>query len=165
MGQSPTPYVIPSPQTGGRKVPISNFSQRVGCCRKCQSKGVEHILRYIGWLVKWCHEQLYSFRQKPQLSERRSSTICVVVERPDHHWGDEHIFSYLAGSVGISTVRPPVRPDDNCRPRSFCVSSGKNHTSLEIFADKLHVFQRALLTDHKIWCPNAPFCQTSNLFS
>ena len=26
---------------------------------------------------------------KPQMSERRSNTICAVVERPDHHCGDD----------------------------------------------------------------------------
>ena len=28
---------------------------------------------------------------KPHLSERRSNTICAVVERPDHHCGDDRV--------------------------------------------------------------------------
>ena len=29
---------------------------------------------------------------KPQMGGRRSSTITVVVERPDHHCGDDLVF-------------------------------------------------------------------------
>ena len=32
---------------------------------------------------------------KPQMSERRSKTICAVVERPDHHFGDDLVLSLV----------------------------------------------------------------------
>ena len=43
-------------------------------------------------LAKLCIEQL---SQKPQTSERRSSTICAVVERPDHHCGDDLVYVFV----------------------------------------------------------------------
>ena len=39
-------------------------------------------------------EQSYSFA-RTQMSERRSNTISVVVERPDHHYGDDLVCTLL----------------------------------------------------------------------
>ena len=45
-----------------------------------------------------CLKQLYSFHQSPQMSERISSTICAVVEWPDHRCGDDPL------SVGVPVI-------------------------------------------------------------
>ena len=83
------------------------------------------------WLAtKWCNEQSYSFRQSPQMSKRRSSTICVVVERPVHHCGDDLVMIGLKevwrgisrkgqemerNSFGLKCyVGPPYRPVTPC---------------------------------------------------
>ena len=41
---------------------------------------LEHILGHF-WLAAKCAQ----FSPNPQMSERRSGTICAIVERPDHH--------------------------------------------------------------------------------
>ena len=42
------------------------------------------------WLtVDWFHEQSYIFLQ---IDDRRTRRICGIVERPDHHWGDDLVF-------------------------------------------------------------------------
>ena len=40
---------------------------------------------------------------KPQMSERRLNTICVVVERLGHHCGDDLV-------IGAGTCLPPENP-------------------------------------------------------
>ena len=73
---------------GGRKVSLSNFRQPVRDRRKCQH--MAHMR--IHWLaVKWRHEQSYSFHKisNSKMSERRSSSKCAFVERPDRHCGDD----------------------------------------------------------------------------
>ena len=89
MVLSLTPHVPLTTQTGGRKVPLSSFSQPVEGCWKWQS----NIFR-IHWLVvKWsgCEAGWTIIRllPKPQMSESRSSTICAAVEQSDHHCGDD----------------------------------------------------------------------------
>ena len=52
---------------------------------------VEHILG-IRWLVvSGKMNSRVTFANKAPTSERRSSTICAVVERPDRHCGDDFV--------------------------------------------------------------------------
>ena len=42
------------------------------------------------------------------MSERRSSTICAVVERPDHHCGDDVVYASHLCPNAFNTW-PPIR--------------------------------------------------------
>ena len=51
---------------------------------------IEHILGYTGW---WRSDAMNShLSQKPNMTEYRHSTICVVIEWPDHHCGDDLVY-------------------------------------------------------------------------
>ena len=43
-------------------------------------------------VMQWIIVQL---SPKPQMNERRSNTMCAVIERPDHHCGDDLVYSQL----------------------------------------------------------------------
>ena len=56
-------------------------------------------------MMQWTIVQL---SPKPQMSKSRSSTICVVVERSDHHCGDDLVKSWLLSSyckLSVTHVR------------------------------------------------------------
>ena len=51
---------------------------------------IEHILGYNAWLRSDAmNNHSLHLSPKPQISESRSSTIFMVVERPDHNCGDD----------------------------------------------------------------------------
>ena len=83
MGISPIPTSFLTSQAGGggRKVPLQIAANWL--------EVDENVSRPHFWIhclvVKWCNEQSYGLCQSPLMSERRSSTICVVVEQPNHH--------------------------------------------------------------------------------
>ena len=82
----PDPHVPPNPQTGVSKSPPFKF-QPTSCTLSKMS--IEHILEdtLAGCAVmQW---SIIEISSKPQMSDNRSSTICVVIERPDHHCGDD----------------------------------------------------------------------------
>ena len=74
---------------------------------------LEHILGYIGWLWSGAMNNHTSFA-KAQMSESRSSTICVLVERPNHHCGNERpciyclSWYYCIGTIFDSNTNPSI---------------------------------------------------------
>ena len=79
----PTIYGSLTHKSGVEKTPL--FGQPVGGYRKCQSNTFYDTLAGCE-VTQWTILQL---SPKPQMSKSRSSTICGVVERPDHHCGDD----------------------------------------------------------------------------
>ena len=78
---------------------------------------------------------------KPQLSERRSSIICAVVERPNHHYADDlvELFGWLQ--------------------KSFCIDM-MTVTSLEASAPlsgKKRLFFRVLKANHSTFLSSVIF--------
>ena len=69
------PSTAPIPQTGVRKVPLSNFCQPVGGCRK-----------YIGWLWSDAMNNRTAFAKTPKMSENRSRTIWLCERRSPLRW-------------------------------------------------------------------------------
>ena len=56
------------------------------------------------------YENLYAVDKradfaKAQMSKSRSSAICVVVERPDHHSGDDRLIITRASQTRVSSAR------------------------------------------------------------
>ena len=74
----PRPRFPRKPQIGGLKSLLF----------KLQPNGRAQFLNTLAAceVIPWTIVQL---SPKPQMSEHRSSTICAVVERPDHHYGDD----------------------------------------------------------------------------
>ena len=85
----PDPQHSPNPRTGGRKVPISNFSQMIGGQQKCQWSTLA-----VCEVTPWTIVQL---SPKPQMGNCRSSTICDVVEQPDHNCFFNFVYPLLWG--------------------------------------------------------------------
>ena len=71
-----------------RGISFLNFSQTVGDRRKC------HLIAFENTLAG-CEVMPLAVSHtpcaKPQMGERRSNTLSVVVERLDHHCGDDLI--------------------------------------------------------------------------
>ena len=86
--------------------------------------------------MQWTIVQL---SPKPQISKSRSSTICVVVKRPNHHCGDDlvELFSRLQ-----KLFRAPVRLTQTrweLPLRSYClVERQKEDSILYIVVPQLH---------------------------
>ena len=68
-----------------RKVPLWNCSQPIGDWRKCQQS--TFYKTFSGSEFMSC--TIVQLSPKPRMSDRRSNTICVVVERPDYPSGDD----------------------------------------------------------------------------
>ena len=80
---------IPTPIPNRPNQGVENSPFRVSSYRLDIDKNVkEHIWELIGWLCSDAMNNRTGFAQAP-MSERRSSTVCAVVERPDHHYGDD----------------------------------------------------------------------------
>ena len=91
MGLSLTPHFPLNPPLGAEKSPIQISANRLEV-----DQNVDRTYFRIHWLVvKWCNEQLNNRTAlvKPQMSESRSSTICVIVKQPDHYCGDDLVLS------------------------------------------------------------------------
>ena len=93
MGPYPTP-IFPKPQIGGQKATLSNFSQPVGGQWNRQQSTFLYTLTGRE-VMQWT---IVQFLSKSQISESRSSIMCVVVERPDHHCVDDLILLFISFS-------------------------------------------------------------------
>ena len=85
----PDPHAPLRPKLGSKSSPFK--VQPTGL--RLMEMSIEHIL---GWLVgcelmPWT---IVKLSPKPQMSERKSSTIYAVIERPDHHYDDD-LVAYL----------------------------------------------------------------------
>ena len=85
----PTPYITRTPKPGVEKYPFQISDKRLEVDVNINS---DHFTKH--WLVvKWYNEQSYSSRWNPKWC--RSSTINALVERPEHHCGDELVNNKL----------------------------------------------------------------------
>ena len=63
-----------------------------------------------------------------QIGDHRLSTSCGVVERPDHHWDDDHLLQILE-SLYVPTVKDPLpseMPDYPVDPGSPVAKGDRN---------------------------------------
>ena len=85
-----TPHNPPNAPNWGSKSPSSNF-QPTGW--RLTKMSIYHILGYIFWLWSDAMNNLTAFVKVPN-EWTQMSTICAVVERPDHHCGDHVVYSF-----------------------------------------------------------------------
>ena len=101
------PYIAPNPQTGRwAESPPLNLQPDDWKLRKCQWNTFDKTFAGAEF-VPWAIIQL---SLKPQISERRSNTICAVVERPDHHFGDDLVW----GNNSVPSDLQPNRKKHTC---------------------------------------------------
>ena len=95
MGSSPKPHGPLTQKPGVEKSPFQISANRLKV-----DENVNRAHFRIHWLVvKWCNEQIVQLSPKPQMCERRSSTVCAVVERLDHHCGDDLVLMFFRDVV------------------------------------------------------------------
>ena len=71
----------------------------MGCLARWWMKQVDENVDGLHWRHGW----LWSDISKPRMSDRRSSKIYAVIERPDHHCGDDLDKIFLRG-VSINSA-------------------------------------------------------------
>ena len=91
MGLSPNSYVTITLQTGSRKVPLSNLSQPVGSWHKCRYNRSTFYDTLAGCDVHAMNNRT-AFDKDPNEWKQIEHNMCVVIERPDHHCGDDLVF-------------------------------------------------------------------------
>ena len=84
------------PETGYRKLPLCTFSQTVGYRRTRKPPSNAANLRTRLLVVEWrLTVTLLQHCPTPQIGDRKSSKYVGVVERPDHHCGDDLVASLV----------------------------------------------------------------------
>ena len=85
------------------------------------------------------------------MSERRSSTICAVVKRPDHHCGDD-LVHHKCQNIGLKDVSFLLAVRVNCLILLFILL---NVSTFDIFGSFLYV---ACIVKrlHSVWNNRCP---------
>ena len=83
----PDPFASPNCPSKER---VKKFPFQISTNRLELGQNVNSAHVRTHWLaLKWCNENRnVHLSPKPHMNESRSSTICAVVERPDHHCAD-----------------------------------------------------------------------------
>ena len=86
------PHVLLTPKPGVEKSPVKLQPKRLEIAEKNGKRAclITHFLTLNLCLEHWTTAQL---SPRPQMSERSSSTMWPVIERHDHHCGDDLVFS------------------------------------------------------------------------
>ena len=85
----PRAHVPSNQQIWGSKSPLSSFSKTVGVRRECQQSTFESPSVGNGVMAR----TIAQLSPNPQMCELRSNTMRAVVERPEHHHGDDLVVS------------------------------------------------------------------------
>ena len=143
MGWSPVPHVPPKPGRGGggggKEVEKPPFIFRPSGWRSTKMS-MGHILKH-SWLCSDAimYNPAAQSKVPNEWTQIESSTICSVVERPDHHCGDDFVF-FCTGTCNAC----------------FCVNvfiSESRNTSRVLFLNHLFIHSKKLRQyGGSCWC-------------